>query len=144
MEIPCFDIKEDDWAIIDKPEKEQRKLISPSLIDVEKPDELIILQPFVISILPKKREDKAPVGIFIYDSILFIIKVIMVFSFIRLISTENITIKPVIDRVVLMAFSIEFLKLSPKLTELLVVTIGLKEDFLLLFLVIIPIIIIDI
>lgn len=61
-------INEETWAIIEKPENEQRKLIKDNFIERLKEVALIKLHPFVISMQPKNIEYIESFGIFKIDS----------------------------------------------------------------------------
>ena len=54
--------KELTWAITANPENEHKKLIIPNFRGNERESVEIMLQPFVISMLPKNKQYKVPRG----------------------------------------------------------------------------------
>ena len=113
-EILSLLTKELTCAIIHNPEKEHKKLMQANLKGMLILDVANKLQPFVISIQPRKSAFSEFFGKFKKIEILFKTMLIIALFFIMLIITENITINPPIERVVFMELSKAFFKLSPK------------------------------
>ena len=83
----CLLIKELTWAIIDSPEKEHKKLIILSFNGIVNVELAIILQPLVISILPRKSAYIESLGKLKNDSKLLKIMLILALFFIMPIIT---------------------------------------------------------
>ena len=111
----CLLVNELTWAIIESPENEQRKLIILSFKESVSSLAAKILHPFVISTLPRNNAYKQFLGKCKNVSMFWNNKAIWGLLFIIPIITENKIIKPPTERVVFIAFWIEFLNASPKL-----------------------------
>ena len=107
------------WAIIARPENEHKKLIIANLKFRGILRLHVMLQPLVISILPKNNAYKEFSGRENSCSVFLKNMDILLLFFIKAIITEKIIINPPIDKTVCNAFSIEFFIAVPKLYFLL-------------------------
>lgn len=114
MQILFLLIKARLWLIIERPEKEHKKLISASFRVNGALTMQISFIPVVISINPSNKAESRLCGMFNIDSMLFISEINNIEFFSMFINTAKINIKPITHRVVFIALSIAFLKFSPK------------------------------